>query len=155
MADLTTKTALSVCATISERLPQLAVKNGQLIFIQDKHRIAFDFKGKRTFYNQIEELNTEDERIALESPAYGYYFVIDTAVLWAYQNDKWHPLTTTPDEILFIGTELPLLGSKNKIYINRAEKEISVWNDETDKYEIVGSHREIVSESDIDSLFIM
>ena len=81
MADLTTKTILSVCATTKGRLPDLSFKNGQLIFVQDTQRIALDFGGKRKFYNQIEELNTEEERVALEEPVNGsFYFIINTLV---------------------------------------------------------------------------
>lgn len=153
MADLTMKSILSVCATTAKRLPDLEIKNGQLIFVQDKHKIAFDFGGKRKFYNQIEELVTDSERIALEEPVSGsYYFVIDTAVLWTYQNE-WIPLTTSPEEILFIGTEMPELGSAKTLYVNKNEKCISVWDNDTKKYVVVSDAKEAVSESDIDSLF--
>ena len=154
MADINMRTALSVCATTSSRLPDLAIKNGQLIFIQDKCRIAFDFGGNRKFYNQIMELNTDAERISLENPVVGsYYFVIETAVLWAYQ-DRWIQLTTTPEEIVFIGAEIPTLGSANKLYVNKKEKEISIWDEETNGYIVVSDSTKTISESDIDSLFV-
>lgn len=153
MADLTTKSVLSVCATTSSRLQDLSIKNGQLIFIQDKCRIAFDFGNSRKFYNQINELATDEERLKLEEPVAGsYYFVIDTAVLWAYQ-DKWIQLTTKPEEIVFIGVELPTLGSANKLYVNKADKEISVWDEETNGYIVVSDVTKSIGESDIDSLF--
>ena len=80
MADTTNKkSVMSLVATSSSRIRDLVIKDGQLIFIQDLGRIAFDFKGKRVFYNQIVELNTEAERLALENPLDGYYFVIDEA----------------------------------------------------------------------------
>ena len=154
MADTMTRTALSVCATTSSRLPDLAIKNGQLIFIQDKCKIAFDFGGSRKFYDQINELDTDSERIALEEPVTGsYYFVIETAVLWTYQNG-WVQLTTTPEEIVFIGVELPTLGSANKLYVNKEEKEISVWDDKTNQYITVSNYSDAISESQIDSLFV-
>ena len=62
MADTTTKSILSLVATNSSRIRDLVIKDGQLIFIQDLGRIAFDFKGQRVFYNQIVELNTEKGR---------------------------------------------------------------------------------------------
>ena len=93
MADTTsTKSIMSLIATTSSRIRDLIIKDGQLIFIQDLGRIAFDFKGKRVFYNQIVELNTEAERLALESPLDGYYFVIDSACLWFYQSG-WIQIT--------------------------------------------------------------
>ena len=154
MADTTIRTALSVCATTSSRLPDLAIKNGQLIFIQDKCRIAFDFGDNRKFYNQINELTTDSERIALENPIVGsYYFVIETAVLWTYQ-DRWVQLTTAPEEIVFIGVELPTLGSANKLYVDKTNKEISIWDNETNEYVMVSNATDTISKSDIDSLFV-
>ena len=69
MADDVKNTApFTVVATSSSRVRELPIKDGQLIFVQDKSRIAFDFKGKRKFYNQITELETEQERTALSEP---------------------------------------------------------------------------------------
>lgn len=80
MTDTVNSAQLSVITTTSSRLSDLVIKNGQLIFIQDKHRVALDFNGKRTFYNQITELDTDYDRVSISSPS-GYYFVVDTAVL--------------------------------------------------------------------------
>jgi hypothetical protein len=154
MADTTIKPILSVCATTSSRLPDLAIKNGQLIFIQDKCRIAFDFGDSRKFYNQINELATEYDRTSLKNPVAGsYYFVIETAVLWTYQN-RWIQITTTPEEIVFIGAEIPTLGSANKLYVNKKKKEISIWDSENNKYITVADATKTISESDIDLLFV-
>ena len=153
MADSTIKTILSVCATTSERVKLLPIKDGQMVFIQDKCRIAFDFNGTRRFYNQIEILETEAERTLLESPEEGkYYFVINTAVLWKYENE-WNKLTTTPEEVLFIGTELTELGSAKTLYVDKQNKAISVWDEESDSYEIVSNYTEDVTDEDINSLF--
>ena len=153
MADLTTKTVLSLCATTGSRLPDLAIKNGQLIFVRDKRTIAFDFGGVRTFYNQIEVLDTDEERNALSTPVSGiFYFVIDTAILWFYQ-DKWIPITTPPQEVVFIGTELPELGKNKIIYIDKVKKNISVWDEETSSYVIVGEKIDEISAEEIDALF--
>lgn len=153
MADVTsTKSVLSLVATSSSKLKDLIIKNGQLIFIQDLGRIAFDFKDKRVFYNQIVELDTEAERLALEYPLSGYYFVIDEACLWFYQ-DGWVQITEKPREIVFIGVELPELGQANKIYVDTDDREISVWDEETGKYVIVASHIEEITDSDIEELF--
>ena len=62
----TTKSVLNLVATTSLRVRELPIKNGQLIFIRDLGRIAFDFKDQRVFYNQIVELETEAERITLK-----------------------------------------------------------------------------------------
>lgn len=153
MADTTnTKSVMSLVATSSSRIRDLIIKDGQLIFIQDLGRIAFDFKGKRVFYNQIVELNTEAERLALENPLDGYYFVIDEACLWFY-NDGWTQITEKPKEVLFIGVELPELGQANKIYIDTDDREISVWNEETGEYIVVSNYTAEATDKDIEDLF--
>lgn len=146
------KQGFKVIATSSSRIRDLVIKDQQLIFIQDLGRIAFDFKGKRVFYNQIVELNTEAERLELENPLDGYYFVIGSACLWYYK-DGWTQITERPKEVLFVGIELPELGQEGKLYVDTDDREISVWDDETDKYITVSNYTEEVTAADIESLF--
>ena len=152
MVDTTAKSILSLVATTSSRIRDLVIKDGQLIFLQDVGRIAFDFKGNRVFYNQIVELDTEAERLELDSPLNGYYFVIDSACLWFYQ-DGWIQITEKPENILFVGTEIPELGQQGKLYVDIDDREISVWDEETDKYIKVSNYTEEVSVADIENLF--
>ena len=153
MTDKTTKKSImSLVATSSSKIKDLVIKNGQLIFIQDIGRIAFDFNGNRVFYNQIVELKTDEERLSLESPLSGYYFVIDTAVLWFYQ-DGWVQITEKPEEVVFIGVELPELGQANKVYIDKDDREISVWDDELKQYIVVSNYTAEVTDGDIENLF--
>ncbi len=154
MADVTTKQVMSLVATSSSRIRELVIKDGQLIFVQDLGRIAFDFKGKRVFYNQIIELETEAERATLEDPFDGYYFTIDEGCLWRYKNG-WIQITEKPQEILFVGVEFPQLGQKNKIYVNRTEgaEHISVWNDESGTYQIVSDKTQSLTSEEVIALF--
>ena len=155
MADTnTTKSIMSLIATSSSRIRDLVIKDGQLIFIQDLGRIAFDFKGKRVFYNQIVEINTEAERLALDSPLDGYYFVIDSACLWFYKNG-WNQITEKPKEIIFIGVELPELGQKNKLYVSTEDgKEcVSVWDEHSEKYKVVANRTYSMTSEEVIALF--
>lgn len=153
MADTaSTKAIMSLVATTSSRIRELPIKNGQLVFLYDLGRIAFDYKDKRVFYNQIIQLETEAERQDLENPLGGYYFVIDEACLWFY-NDGWVQITDKPQDIVFIGIELPTLGQKNKIYVDIDDKEISVWNEENGEYITVANYTNEVTNEDIESLF--
>ena len=155
MADTTTtKSIMSLIATSSSRIRDLVIKDGQLIFIQDLGRIAFDFKGKRVFYNQIVELNTEAERLALDSPLDGYYFVIDSACLWFYKGG-WQQITEKPQEIVFIGVELPELGQENKLYVTTEEgKEcISVWDEDSDEFKVVANKTYSLTSEEVIALF--
>lgn len=152
-SDEATKAVLSVCATVGSKLSNLVIKEGQLIFIPDKHKIALDFDGKRTFYNQIEELSTDDARTSLLEPVEGlFYFVIDTAVLWTYRNG-WVQVTTPPKEVIFVGTELPELGANKTLYIDTANKEISIWDEAIGAYIVVADKTEEITADDINALF--
>lgn len=153
MTDAKQSTVLSVIGTVKSKLSDLSIKNGQLIFVQDSQKIALDFNGKRVFYNQIVILKTEQERQELLAPVEGlFYFVLGTAVLWTYSTD-WIQVTNFPEEILFVGTTLPELGSEKTIYVNKANKNISIWDKETNTYIIVGESYGSISNRDIDVLF--
>lgn len=156
MADTTNKQFVSVVATTSDRIKDLVIKNGQLIFCHDIGRIALDYKGKRTFYNQIIELETEHERQNLSDPVNGkYYFVIETAVFWRYFNE-WIPLTKEPDEILFIGDgDFPELGQPKTLYINKSEgnEHISIWDEDKDTYHVVANKTYSISAEEVSALF--
>lgn len=153
MADSTNETILSVIATVSSKVKDLVIKDGQLIFCHDNHRIALDFNGKRSFYNQITELASEAERQSLLAPITGqYYFIIETAVLWTY-NGGWIQLTTPPHDIVFIGVEFPELGQEKTLYVNKTEKYISIWDEETNKYVTVADSNDEATNEDILSMF--
>ena len=144
---------ISVVGTVASRLPDLPIKDAQLIFVKDNQKIALDLGGKRTFYNQINVLETEQERVDLLAPISGcFYFVVGTAVLWFYDRN-WKAVTTPPENFLFIGVELPELGSENKLYVNTKERNISVWDDNKKAFIPVGNATDSISNEDIDKLF--
>jgi hypothetical protein len=155
MADATTTSnGLVLIATTSSRIRDLTIKNNQLIFIQDLGRIAFDFKGKRVFYNQIVELNTEAERLTLDDPLNGYYFVIGSGCLWFYK-DGWTQITEKPQEVIQIGVELPDLGQAQEgmLYVNKAEREIAVFDSASNEYIIVSDYTNECTDTDIENMF--
>ena len=156
MADTTTKQVLSVIATTSERVKDLVIKNGQLIFVQDAGRIGLDFNNKRKFYNQIEELDTELARRELESPVNGvYYFIIETAVLWTYRSGSWVQITSKPEQVVFVGTEFPELGVEQTIYANTTDgdEHIAVWVDELNDYKVVANRTYSMTSEEVIALF--
>ena len=155
MADTTsTRAILKLVATTSSKIRNLTIQDGQLVFLTDIGRIAFDYKGKRVFYNQIVELETDDERQSLTNPLNGYYFVLDEACLWCYK-DEWIQITSKPYEVVFIGVELPQLGQANKVYANTTagDEHISVWSEDLGSYIVVADKTQEVSTEDILGLF--
>ncbi len=152
MAD-TIRPILSAIGTVASKLPDLSIKNGQLIFIQDSQKIALDFNDKRVFYNQVVILQKESDREAILAPINElFYFVVDTAVLWMYHNE-WVQITSQPENIVFIGTTLPELGSAKTLYVNKEEQNISIWDSESSEYIVVGNTYSPISNNDILSLF--
>lgn len=144
---------LSVIGTVKSRLPDISIKDGQLIFVQDSPVIVLDLNGKRKFYNQVINLSTENERQELLAPIQGaFYFVIESAILWTYQSN-WVQITTPPNEIVFIGTVLPQLGQSKTLYVDKNAKNISVWDDETQSYQVVADKTTILTNEEIDMLF--
>jgi hypothetical protein len=99
-------------------------------------------------------LETEADRLALDNPLSGYYFVIDSACLWFYK-DEWIQITEAPQDILFVGVELPQLGQANKIYVNttNGSESISVWDEQLGAYMVVADKTHEITEADILSLF--
>lgn len=149
----TIRPILSAIGTVASKLPDLSIKNGQLIFIQDSQEIALDFNDKRVFYNQVVILQKESDREAILAPINElFYFVVDTAVLWMYHNE-WVQITSQPENIVFIGTTLPELGSAKTLYVNKEEQNISIWDSESSEYIVVGNTYSPISNNDILSLF--
>ena len=149
------KQMMSIIATTSERISDLVIKNGQLIFIHDMGRIALDYNGKRTFYNQIIELSTEQERLDVEAINGRYYFVIETAILWRYAGD-WKQITGVTEETVFIGNELPELGKQGVLYADTTEEAecITVWDEEKQSYKVVADKTQTISVDEIVKLFV-
>lgn len=151
--NTTTRAVLSLCATTSDKVKDLVIKNGQLIFVHDAGRLAFDYAGKRTFYNQVIELEAEQDRLNLADAINGkFYFVIETCELWRYFNG-WIQLTSKPEEIVFIGTEFPELGQPKTLYVNKKEREIAVWDENTSEYIPVSNYCDSISAEEIINFF--
>ena len=155
MADVEKQITKLIVADQASKLSDLAIGHQQIIFIEDKRKIALDFDGKRTFYNHVEVLQTEVERKELTAPEGGlFYFVVGTATIWFY-DEKWIRVTAPPEEIVFIGTSLPELGSENTLYVNKkiGEEGISVWDVETQSYIFIAGKAKAISLSKIGGLF--
>ena len=149
-----TKNISKIIATVGKKVAGLPIKNGQMIFVQDRNRIALDFNDKRVFYNEINVLKTEEERQSLATPIEGcFYFIIETAILWYYEDNTWTASTSTPGEVIFIGASLPSLGTKSKLYVDKTNKNISIWDEEQGKYEVVAEKIHTIDKDEIYKMF--
>lgn len=145
------ETILSICATTSSKIDDLEIKNGQLTFIYDTNEIVLDLNNKRTFYNEIITLESDQDRTSLLAPISGrYYFIIETCVLWFFK-DGWKQITLQPEEIIHIGTSLPEIGKSSKVYIDINKKELSVWDEDNNQYITVSNVANYVVDSQLSS----
>ncbi len=83
-----------------------------------------------------------------------FYFVVDTAILWTYQQ-KWIQITGNSYDTRYIeiGTSLPQLGNANKLYVNKQDKLIAVWDEKMQDYITVADSIDSCTHEDIDQLF--
>lgn len=138
MAD----TQLKVISTINTKLPELEIKNGQMIFVKDTHSLYLDMGNIRTQYRDITILQTESARENLLAPATGFYFCVASDVLWYYQ-DQWVQITNQPAaQVVTMASylEFPSIGSESVIYIDKEANKTYRWDDSDLKYYVIGSN---------------
>ena len=113
------QSTLKVVSTTSERLGQLSVDYGQLIFVKDTRELYFDHAEGRILYSQIIILETENQRANMKAPVNGFYFVKDTGIIWRYDG-TWIAITNPPSErIEFLPREsFPIVGKTDMLYID-------------------------------------
>lgn len=117
--ELDLQGTLKVVSTTSDRLGQLSVDYGQLIFVRDTRELYFDHQQGRISYSQIIILETEEQRANMRSPVNGFYFVKNTGVIWRYDNG-WISITNPPSELIeFLPkNSFPQIGKENVLYID-------------------------------------
>lgn len=151
--DQITDKHFKVIATDKDHVGTIPPADGQLLFIQDMKMACFDFDGKREFYHDIISVDTEDERLSLEPINGKYYFVISTATLWSYFEDKWNQLTNKPEEIVCIGADVPELGKENVLYANTKARNIKVWDEKSQSYIEIANWCGVATLDDIYNMF--
>lgn len=92
---------LKVISTVDSKLASLKQKDGQLIFCKDTRKILLDLNGVRTVYEQITTIDTESQRTEILAPVDGFYFVLDTHILWKY-SAEWIQITSQPADVVKI-----------------------------------------------------
>lgn len=128
--------------TVQSKLDDLPVQDGNLIFIEDAHKIALDLHNKRTEYTQFIDLETDDQRTGLLAPLDTFYFVKSTAILWRYSGG-WMQITSPPNS--WISDEFPPVGQSSILYINMTLDKVYRWDDNDLSYHCLsGVHEDEV-----------
>jgi hypothetical protein len=120
-------------ATTSDKIQDINIVSGQLIFSRDDRVIYLD-TDVRTSFQQIITVIDEATRQALVSPVEGFYFVKETNILYHYQNNTWTQLTSAPDESLIFmdRKDFPTVGKEKTLYVD--SKRIYQWDTESQDY---------------------
>lgn len=107
-------------ATTSDKMKDIQVVSGQLIFSRDDRVIYLD-TDTRTSFQQILSISTEEARIKLAYPVSGFYFIENTKTLWEYKSGIWTQLTEPPKEnLVFLAREdFPSIGKEEVLYIDK------------------------------------
>ena len=112
--------SMNFYSTLNEKLNNIAVVDGNDIFVRDKRRIYVDAKGERTEYGSILSLSTDQQRLNIATPFEGFYYVKETNALWHYENE-WKALNALSDsDMIFLdgGDEsLPQEGKEKALYV--------------------------------------
>lgn len=121
--------------TTSSKVNEINVEVGNLIFCEDTRRIALDGENGRVFYDQIMCLPNDSMRISMiRSLVDGFYFSLDTNILWRLDNLTWIQITDKPDSQLVYGTlaTFPRPGKVGVIYYS--DNHIYHWDADSEMY---------------------
>lgn len=132
-------------ATTSDKIKDISIVSGQLIFSRDDRVIYLDSGKERTSFQQILSVPTEEFRLELTFPIQGFYFVEDTKILWRYQNGAWLQVTEPPKEsVVFLSQkDFPEQGKEGILYVDG--NSIYRWNDATQNYSQIGAGGETLN----------
>ena len=125
-------------ATTSDKMNDIDIVSGQLIFSRDDRVIYLD-TDVRTSFQQIITVVNEQTRQELVSPVNGFYFIEDTKTLWRYNNSQWQQVTEPPKENLVFAEKnnFPIKGQENVLYVDK--NTIYTWDSENNVYIEVGT----------------
>lgn len=125
-------------ATTSDKMDDINIVSGQLIFSRDDRVIYLD-TDVRTSFQQIITVVNEQTRQELVSPVNGFYFIEDTKTLWRYNNSQWQQVTEPPKENLVFAEKnnFPIKGQENVLYVDK--NTIYTWDSENNVYIEVGA----------------
>lgn len=125
-------------ATTSDKMNDIDIVSGQLIFSRDDRIIYLD-TDVRTSFQQIITVVNEQTRQELVSPVNGFYFIEDTKTLWRYNNSQWQQVTEPPKENLVFAEKnnFPIKGQENVLYVDK--NTIYTWDSENNVYIEVGA----------------
>lgn len=121
--------------TTSAKLNEVPEEVGNLIFCEDTRRIALDGENGRVFYDQIMCLANDSMRTSMiRNLVDGFYFVMETNILWRLDNLNWIQITEKPESLVVYGTlsSFPRPGRQGVIYVT--DSHLYHWDVDSETY---------------------
>lgn len=125
--------------TNTQKLPELPVAAGNIIYTVDIPRMYLDYDGTRLSYSVI-ELDDDEARTSKQSPQNGYYYVNDTNVFWRYYNGTWKQLTPSNVKPIYFADnvkDFPDEGKEDTVYTTYDA--VYRWDKRSDEYTVVAN----------------
>lgn len=125
-------------ATTSDKVNDIAISSGQLIFSRNDRVIYLD-TDVRTSFQQIITVVNEETRQNMPYPVTGFYFIKDTKALWSYDGE-WDQISGgAPKECLIFAdyANFPVPGEPGILYIDK--NKMYQWEATSNAYLEIGS----------------
>lgn len=112
------KASMRFITTTKDKLNDITVVNGQLIFSRDERIIYLDASGERTPYQTVMVVKDDATRQALQSPVEGIYYTREENILWSYYDSSWKQITGVDSNLIIADGTLPSTGKRNALYLD-------------------------------------
>lgn len=128
--------------TVDNRLSDIEVKDGQIIFVSDTKKIYLDLHGIRLSYSILDTLEKDEDRFGISNTSEGFYYIEETNTIWKYKSDNWIQITPNELEPLFFGeqNDFPIKGKPGVLYIST--NAIYQWNTSLNIYVLIANKTE-------------
>ena len=126
--------------TSANRLNELPIKDGQIIWVPNDNTLCLDMHNYRFTYKTIRTFPTEEARLNDTLSQEGFYYVEDTNIIWRKTSGgTWRQITSSGEPIVYGKTEevFPSVGSSNTLYYT--DHGIYNWKSQSNKYNLIAN----------------
>lgn len=126
--------------TSAERLNDLPIADGQIIWVPNDNMLCLDMHDYRFTYKTIRTFPTEEARLNDSLAQEGFYYVEATNLIWRKTaNGTWRQVTSSGEPIIYGETEevFPSIGLNNTLYYT--DHGIYNWKSQLNKYNLIAN----------------
>lgn len=126
--------------TTKNKINELAIQDGQIIYAPDGNLICLDMRNKRHVYHTLESFETDAERLNAVGTNKCFYFVESTNIMWEYINDAWKQITPAnlnPVYYAEVPSRFPAKGTENTLFYT--DNGIYNWKESIQDYNLIAN----------------